>query len=122
MSLPDEINKAIGAHGMWKARLRSAVDTGKSEFAVETVAKDNQCDFGKWLYGSTLTAADKGSPEYKAVKELHAKFHLSASKVLRDALGGKKADAEAQLAPTGEFASISGQLTRAMTAWKAKGP
>jgi hypothetical protein len=29
ISLKEEITKAIGAHGLWKARLKTAIDTGK---------------------------------------------------------------------------------------------
>jgi len=47
MAIAEEITKAIGAHGMWKQRLRQAIDTGKSEFTVERVRPDNLCDFGK---------------------------------------------------------------------------
>ena len=31
MSLQDEITKAIGAHGVWKMRLRTAIDVGKAD-------------------------------------------------------------------------------------------
>ncbi len=120
MSLAEEISKAIGAHGMWKQRLRSAIDSGKSEFTPDAVAKDNACDFGQWLYGSSLSAADKASAEYKSVKDLHAQFHQCASSVLSCAIAGKKADAESMMGNSGKFTTTSGELTRAMMTWKAK--
>lgn len=120
MSLADEITKAIGAHGMWKTRLRRAIETGKSEFSAETLAKDNLCDFGKWLYGATLTAADKAAPDYQSVKSLHAHFHQAASKVLKKALSGNRAEGETLVTGSGEFATVSADLTRAMTSWKGK--
>ncbi len=120
MSLADQINKAIGAHGMWKQRLRSAIDSGKSEFTVADVGKDNLCEFGKWLYGTSLSAADKTSAEYKAVRDLHARFHQCAAKVLSCALAGNRAAAEASLGNDGEFTTASAELTRAMMGWKAK--
>ena len=120
MSLAEEISKAIGAHGMWKQRLRNAIDAGKSEFTPDTVAKDNACDFGQWLYGNSLSAVDKGCAEYKAVKDLHAKFHQCASGVLKWAVTGKKADAETMMGTAGSFTTASGELTRAMMTWKAK--
>ena len=120
MSLADEISKAIGAHGLWKQRLRGAIDSGKSDVSAADAAKDNLCEFGKWLYGPAVSAADKTMPEYQAVKGLHARFHQCAAKVLAAALAGKKSEAEAMLGNTAEFATISGDLTRAMMAWKGK--
>ena len=80
----EEIDKAIGAHGMWKTRLKQAIETGKSEVSVETIRQDNQCNFGKWLYGSTLSAADKSSAQYKTVRELHAELGLTMVMVTHD--------------------------------------
>ena len=114
----EELDKAIGAHGMWKTRLKTAIETGKTEVPVETIRQDNQCVFGKWLYGTTLTSVDKASSHYKTVRELHAEFHKTAARVTELALGGKKAEAEAMMALGGEYAGISGKLTQAMMAWK----
>jgi hypothetical protein len=33
----EEIDKAISAHGMWKARLKTAIETGKLDTPVETI-------------------------------------------------------------------------------------
>jgi methyl-accepting chemotaxis protein len=116
MANAEEITKAIGAHGMWKQRLRQAIDSGKSEFTVERVQPDNLCDFGKWLHA--LPAADKAGMNWKTVQELHARFHLEASRVLGLALSGQKQDAEKALANSSEFANISSNLTSAMMKWK----
>jgi len=43
----EEITKAISAHGNWKQRLRQAIESGNSEYTVEKLKVDNQCDFGK---------------------------------------------------------------------------
>lgn len=85
-----EIDKAIGAHGMWKGRLKIAIDTGKVDAPVTTIRMDNQCVFGKWLYGTTLTSADKSSSDYQAVKTLHAEFHKVAAMVAELVESGKK--------------------------------
>ena len=55
MSLQEEIAKALGAHGVWKMRLKTAIDTGKADAQAADVAKDNVCAFGQWLYGASLT-------------------------------------------------------------------
>ncbi len=119
MSIVEEINKAVAAHGMWKARLRQAIDAGKSDFSAAGVSVDNQCDFGKWLY--SLPADDHQSPHWQKVRDLQAKFHREAARVLGLAVGGKKADAEAGLATGSQFAKISLELTGAMIEWKKAG-
>jgi hypothetical protein len=119
MSLSDQINAGIGAHGMWKTRLQKAVADGKSEFTPAAVAVDNQCAFGKWLYGITdpqVTA----SAEYRECRALHRDFHALAGKVLSLAIGGNKAEAQKSLGPGGEYATLSAGLTRAMMNWKQK--
>ncbi len=119
MSTRDEISRAIGAHGMWKQRLRAAIASGKSELAPADVARDNLCDFGKWLH-SDSTAGDRASPEYRQVLDLHAQFHRCASGVLSAALAGNHTVAENAMGLSGEFTSISADLTKAMMNWKAK--
>lgn len=111
----DEINKAIGNHGLWKLRLRSAIDTGKSDYSVANVRPDNLCEFGKWL--NTFSAADKNSEQFKKVKDLHAQFHHEAANVIALAVEGKKHEAEIAMSPTGAFTKISAKLTSAMIAW-----
>jgi methyl-accepting chemotaxis protein len=113
----EEIMKAIGAHGQWKTRLLQAIETGKFDGTVETVRVDNHCAFGKWLYGPTLDAKDKLSSHYKEVRELHARFHEQAARVVSLALEGKKQEARQALAIDGEYSKVSSQLTTAMSAW-----
>ena len=48
-----EINNAIGAHGVWKLKLRTAIATGASDIEPKTVRCDDKCALGQWLYGST---------------------------------------------------------------------
>lgn len=116
MANKEELDKAIAAHGQWKIRLKTSIDTGKSETPVETIRLDNQCVFGKWLYG--LSAADKASTHFQKVKELHAEFHKTAASVTEKAVSGKKAEAEKMIGFGGEYATISSKLTAAMMAWK----
>ena len=117
MALEDEITKAIGAHGMWKMRLRSAINAGKADADPAEVAKDNACAFGQWLHGATIPPAMRASADYATVRKLHADFHKCASKVLACVASGHKDQADAIM--TGEYATISGDLTAAMMKWKA---
>ena len=112
----EEINKAVGAHGIWKNRLKSAIDTGRSDVTPEVAAADNKCAFGKWLY--SLSAEMQNSPRCQNVKELHACFHSEAASILELALNGEKEKADDCLADGSSFSDTSTQLTEAMMEWK----
>lgn len=114
--IQEEIQKAIGAHGMWKQRLRTAVATGHADITVEITCQDNQCAFGKWLY--TLDGATRSSPRWQCVQTAHADFHREAGRVLELALGGKKKEAEEALSFSSRFNEVSAKLTAEMMAWK----
>ena len=119
MPLEEEIMNAVGAHGVWKMRLKSAIESGKSQFQVATVQKDNQCDFGKWLH--SLQATAQTSEHYKKVRQLHSEFHREAAHVLDLALNGKKADAEKSVTAGGAFFRLSSELTAGLMSWKNAG-
>lgn len=113
----EEITKAIGAHGMWKTRLTQAIEAGKMDATSDTVRMDNQCAFGKWLYGASLDAKDKTSPHYEEVRHLHAEFHQAAAQVVELALVGKKREAQQLMSLEGEYTRVSAKLTASMSAW-----
>ena len=48
------ITAAIGAHGMWKLRLGTAVNTGRMWTRSQDACRDDQCEFGHWLHGKTI--------------------------------------------------------------------
>lgn len=110
-----QINLAVAAHGMWKARLLKAIETGASDFAADKVEKDDLCDFGKWLYGAD-TRSLQHTPSYAKVRDLHAAFHREAAKVLAMALSGRRKDAEKAM--QGAYQQGSIDLVRALQAWK----
>jgi methyl-accepting chemotaxis protein len=117
MTVHDEIDKAISAHGSWKQKLRSAIDTGECESTPDKVKKDNNCAFGKWLH-ERIDASAKNSPFYNEVVELHAQFHTEAGTILELALNGDKDQANKLMAIGGDFAKYSGALTRKMKDWQ----
>ena len=118
MNTKEAIDKGIGAHGMWKQRIRSAIATGQSEWTPGVVQQDNQCEFGKWLY--SCSEREKASPHYARVKELHASFHKTAASVLSLALDQKKSEAETAIASGSEYITLSSSLTHEMMDWKDK--
>ena len=117
MSLQEEIAKALGAHGVWKMRLKTAIDTGKADAQAGDVAKDNVCAFGQWLYGASLAPDVKAGPDYQTVRKLHADFHKCAASVIECVGHGDKAKASALM--EGEYTKVSSALSAAMMKWKA---
>ena len=112
----EHINSAMAAHRAWKTKLLSAIQTGSSEWTPRTVKTDNQCDFGKWLYG--CRPEERTSPHYSIVKKLHAQFHLEAGRILEIALIGHSDNAIADMA--GRYARISSSLVAELLKWKAE--
>jgi hypothetical protein len=118
MASVEDLDKAIEGHEIWKIRLKSAIDSGKIEIPIEIMCTDNQCEFGKWLYGKGISSKDKSSAHYKSVKLLHSAFHRAAAQVANLALSGKRDEAEKMIAHDGEYTKISSKLIQAMTEWK----
>jgi hypothetical protein len=118
MASAEDIDKAIGAHETWKNRFNSAIELGETEIPIETIRTDNQCEFGKWLYGKTISSKDKSTTYYKSVRLLHSAFHRTAAHVAELAINGKKDDAEKMIASDGEYNLISSKLIQVLTEWK----
>jgi methyl-accepting chemotaxis protein len=116
--IKDEIGKAISAHGQWKQKLRVAIDTGASEAKPEKVKQDSNCAFGKWLH-QAIAAENKKSPFYAEVIALHASFHKEAGAILELAVAGNKDAANDRMKLGGEFAKISGTLTKKLQEWRS---
>lgn len=114
----ENIDKAIAAHGAWKDRLTNTIASGTSDFDPAVVKLPDKCEFGKWLYGD-IPAEAKGTDYYTKSVDLHAKFHVEASKILALALQGEKADAEALMGDDSEFIKLSSTLINLLNEWKA---
>lgn len=113
-----QINDAIGAHGMWKMRLRTAIRTGMGDIDSRVATRDCECAFGKWIHGPLLDPAIKVGTPYQVIRRLHAEFHRAAGDVLANLEKGEAARAE--VAMENEFAPRSEKLVRALTKWKAE--
>jgi hypothetical protein len=120
VSLKKEISSAIASHSMWKAHFDACINTGVFDASLETIEMDNECYFGKWLYGDTITAGIRGSEEYKRVKDHHEKFHHIAAKVVKLAMSGNKAEASKLMASNGEYTKVTTQLVMELKNWADK--
>jgi hypothetical protein len=121
MLLHAEINKAMTAHALWKERLLSAIDSGDSGYSPAIIAKDDHCEFGQWLYGPSVSEADRQNPYYGSVRQLHADFHKATAEIMLYALAGKKGMAHKMLGTGSHYASLSGELMRTLARWRDSG-
>lgn len=117
MTVKDEIEKAITAHGEWKNKLRAAIETGMSESTPERVKQDNNCSFGKWLH-ERIDPAMKNTTFYNDVVKLHADFHKEAAAILEFTLKGDKDNASKEMELGKPFSLLSTALTRKMIDWQ----
>jgi len=114
---PETLQKAVAAHTNWKSRLRTAITRKKFNVPPAVLKADNQCEFGKWLYGPELSNAEKRTEFYGKVVQMHSLFHLEAAKVVEWAIAGQEEAAERSLG-IGGYATASADLTRAMNTWR----
>ena len=112
----EEINTAIGAHGKWKFRLKTAINTGTADVTPDQVSCDDQCEFGKWLYGPTISPEVAEGMPYMVVKRLHGEFHQIAGAVMIKAISGQSEAAQTLL--DGDFSAKSQVLTKVLSKWK----
>jgi hypothetical protein len=114
-TVQDEIRSAIEAHGLWKARLKAAIESGSCETPLQSAEQEGECPFGRWLCSEGAGARLQGRAEYRRCQQLHREFHRAAGDVLALALSGWKEDALQAIAPHGRFGQISASLIRALT-------
>ena len=119
MEMNEIVMKAIGAHGKWVYHIEEAIKTGVSEFNLATVKTDNNCEFGKWLYNDA-TAEFKSLPIYREIKDIHAKFHMEAGRVLALAVNGKKEEAKKGIGLGSEFRRLSSTLVLKLSSLKTR--
>ena len=110
-----EINEAIGAHGLWKRRLRTAAETGETSLPVDDICRNDFCKFGKWLKGLPQNAP--GAAERRAVNDLHTAFHVEAGRIAGLIAAGEQAAALAAL-EGGTFDATSEALKLEMMKWR----
>lgn len=101
-------------HAEWRLKFRSAI-SAKATLDADTIAKDNCCDLGKWLYGDAKTKYVK-FPSYADCVKKHSQFHIEASKVARLINARQYDEAQALLGMGSGFSSASGAIGSALDA------
>lgn len=103
-------DEAISAHVNWKTKLRSLID-GQGEVDTKTLATDNQCALGKWIYGEGAQFAN--DPNFKLLKEWHQKFHAQAGAIATKAKAGQRKEASSLL-DSAEYSGASSKVVGAL--------
>lgn len=78
------------SHHDWVRVLRSAI-SNKEMLDMATIAKDNCCELGKWLYSDEVRPYVNHLPRYQDCMIKHTAFHLEAGKVAK-LINAKKYD------------------------------
>lgn len=114
-NMREAIRDAIGAHGAWKRRLKTAVLTGRGELSAKEASCDDRCKFGQWLHSDRIDDATRQGKPYRVIRRLHAEFHDAAGQVLAATEQGDRETAAALL--DGQFTERSETLKVALTKW-----
>lgn len=84
-----DIDTAIAAHENWKLRLQNYIDGKSSEdLKPEVICLDDRCDLGKWLHGPGRDRLGN-YPAFSVLVARHKYFHVQASTVVAQQLGGE---------------------------------
>ncbi len=87
---------AIRAHANWRLRFSTYCQSNQKETADnQTLAQDNACELGKWLYGEGKKYSS--DPHFRELIRIHALFHRSAAEIAAMAQSGRRKEAEALL-------------------------
>jgi hypothetical protein len=117
MSAKQQIEQALGTHGLFKLRLRQAIASGRLETAVLSLGSHEECAFGKWMSSPGVAPATRLTPQFSSVQGLHERFHQAAARVAELAATGHEKEAAASLEKDGEFGLAASEFAAAMTEW-----
>lgn len=93
-----DIDSAIAKHAEWKVKFRGAINAQQTLDAA-TIAKDNCCDLGKWLYSDGKNTLAR-FPAYATCVARHKVFHQEAGKVA-EAINARSYKAAEQMIDAG---------------------
>jgi hypothetical protein len=107
-----DFDEAIVSHLKWKIHLRNFLDGRGKKLDVGSVAKEDECELGRWIREEESRFAD--SPPFRELAEKHTQFHRTAAEIVRKAETGDKQGAEALLATGRDFSCASRDIVGAI--------
>jgi methyl-accepting chemotaxis protein len=111
------VRAAITAHDKWKHRLRAAIATGRVERNTDlaAIARDDVCDFGRWLHGEARAITDPAL--LRRVVEAHTAFHRETAGVFAAVAEGDLSRAKRLLMDRDGYAGALDNLTDLLLSW-----
>jgi methyl-accepting chemotaxis protein len=100
-----ELDNALHKHAEWKVKFRTAL-AHHDHLDAATISKDNCCDFGKWLHGSTKSRLGH-LDSFSDCMSQHAAFHIEAGKVAQAINEDRRNEVNAMLSPGSAFTEKS---------------
>jgi methyl-accepting chemotaxis protein len=74
-----DFDKVITAHAQWKTKFRAAISQ-QEQLKADTIARDDMCELGKWIYAEGKAVLGQSHEFAKLVSE-HKQFHRCAGDV-----------------------------------------
>ena len=93
------IDILINQHINWKSLVEGLFNENDCEVLdANVISKDNECDFGKWIYICFEEKHDLSETVLmKEIKTIHKDFHLITSSIINDFQSGSIDKAKSQL-------------------------
>ena len=110
------LDQAVEKHAEWKVKLRSAI-TRQQTLDTPTIAKDNCCQLGKWLYGEGR-AKFGNRTEFGSLMSLHKTFHAEAAGISELINDKKYAEASRAIGDKTAYDKASRSVINAINALK----
>ena len=113
-----DVDSIIDAHRQWKVKLRDAIENNETVDA-KTLARDNCCALGKWIYSDGQRFGERGLFQELVVK--HANFHHVAGQVGELINDKKYAQAEDALDSGTSFSRATSEVVLVLSTAKRLG-
>ena len=107
-----DLNDAIRLEVSWKVRFQHAIRSGDPLY-VEIIARDDCCEFGRWLYQQAI-ALHGALPHFQPCVDTHALFHAQAARVAQAINDRRIEDAERLLAPGEAYSQAAEAVAEAI--------
>jgi methyl-accepting chemotaxis protein len=109
-----DFKQAVAAHVAWKMKLEHYLARPGGSLDHLVVASEDSCSLGKWIQEQEKTNAS--DPNFRALREEHARFHRAAAEIVRRADLGEKVTAEIALGAKSGFGLTSGRVVQLIMA------
>ncbi len=106
-----DLKDAIDKHVSWKVKLRSAI-TKQEKLDAATIARDDCCELGRWLYGEGRSKY-AALPAFAQCVEKHRRFHAEAGQVAEAINAGLYTQAEGLLGAGSPYSQATNETCNA---------